>query len=119
MGIAIIVIISLMLICSFGVLIWAIVLEKNKKARTFIIENNKKKQTNYKKVLKTSNSSTKCAEAGWDLVSSNVITTPISTNKRKLNYSDARESQRFCASVTSERVAVVDKMDGEIKYGRY
>lgn len=119
MEITIIIIISLMLICSLCVLIWAIALEKDKKAKTLRVKKNAEKQIKYKEVLKTSNSSAKCAEVGWDLVRSNVITTPISTNKRKLNYSDARESQHFCASVTSERVAAIDKMDGEINYGRY
>ena len=94
MEITIIIIISLMLICSLCVLIWAIALEKDKKAKTLRVKKNAEKQIKYKEVLKT-------------------------TNKRKLNYSDARESQRFCASVTSERVAAIDKMDGEINYGRY
>lgn len=119
MGIVIIIVVSIMFACSLGVFIWAIILENNKKLKLNSTIINFEKLNEFKEILEESDSSTKCAEVGWSLVNSNIVSTPVTSNKRKLNYSDARESQRFCESITPERLTIIDKMDGATNYGRY
>lgn len=118
MEITILIFLVLMLGFALSVMVSIIILVCRQRNKQNV--NNKinvEKQEECKQILRTSNSSEKCANAGWELVSN--TPTAFLINKRKSNYSDERESQHFNASLTNKRLALLNQIDGECHYGRY
>ena len=114
MEIFLIVFVSLIFILTVLIFLWAIFGHRKKVNKV-----DHEFQEKCKDILRESNVASECAKASWGLVSSGAARSEISHNTRKRNYSDRRESERFCSALSTQRIEVIDKLDREMKYGQY